>query len=175
MKKSHKKKTKKRRPKNVWNSLRKLEGYLKKADIQANIFMDSLYELKEKVSFDIKRDMVNELCNSVDGDILHALHELNNNIDVLKTKANEEQLQSMVNLYETITRSLNITPFRYAGERFSLRKPSVKKYKFDEYPESLDVNSIDEFEVEVLRCGWKMADKIIIKPVVFEVENTPED
>ena len=173
MKKSKKRKIKKRRPKNVWNSLRKLEGYLKKADIQANIFMDSLHELKDKVSFDVKRDIVNELCNSVDGDILHALIEFNRNIDVLKTKANEDQLQIMLTLYDAITRVFDITPVHYSGARVNLHKQSVKNYKFDQYPESLSDDNIDDLEVEVLRCGWKMADKIIVKPVVFEVKNRP--
>ena len=65
--------TRKVRPRNVWISLRKLENSLHKTDIQANIFMESINELREIMSLETKSNFVHKLFNSVHGDLLSAL------------------------------------------------------------------------------------------------------
>ncbi|MBI5640596.1 MAG: hypothetical protein HZA17_09240 [Nitrospirae bacterium] len=46
-------------------------------------------------------------------------------------------------------------------------------YTFEVHPASFDDPNRDRFEVEVLRSGWKVNGKLIVKPVVFEVNQGP--
>ncbi|MEF9475378.1 MAG: hypothetical protein L0958_01470 [Candidatus Mariimomonas ferrooxydans] len=172
MKKKNRKipKKKKKRPKNVWNSARKLEGYLKKADIQANIFIDTLYELRDAVSFEIKANIVQKLCNTVNGDILNALFDHQKQIETGRDNGNIKENTILLSVLDALVNILNLVPYRRVGERFTINGKSAKKYSFEEYPVSLKDDDNQNFEVEVLRCGWKVNDKITVKPVVFNVK-----
>lgn len=161
---------KKTRPKNVWNSIRKLEGYLRKADIQAGVFMHSLHELREAVSFEIKADIVQKLCNTVNGDLLHALLEHKLKTEAGQDRCNIEENAILLGIFEALENVLNLTPYRTDGERLTANKQAVREYDFDEHPEFLDSENAEKLEVEVLRCGWKIGGRIVIKPKVFEVK-----
>lgn len=160
----------KAKPRNVWNSLRKLENYLKKADIQANIFMDSLNEIRETLSFEIKAEFVKKLCNSVNGDLLSALLE---HKKIIEEKGRNEEGNTKANsiilgIFDSLISVLNLSPYKSAGEKFFVTRESARDYDFDEHPESLDEEGIQKFQVEVLRCGWKLGEKVVVKPKVFE-------
>lgn len=161
---------KKTRPKNVWNTVRKLEGYLKKADIQASVFMNSLHELREAVSFEIKTDIVQKLCNTVNGDLLHALLEHKIKTEAGQDRGNIEENAILLGIFKALEHVLDLTPYRSDRERLAVSKEAVREYDFDEHPESLDNENAKKLEVEVLRCGWKIGDRIVIKPKVFEVK-----
>jgi len=171
-----KKKTRKKpannreRPKNVWNSARKLEGYLKKADIQANIFIDTLYELRDAVSFEIKANIVQKLCTTVNGDILNALFDHKKQIDTGRDNGSIKENTILLSVLDALVNILNLAPYRRVGERFSINGKSAKQYSFEEHPASLKDDDNQNFEVSVLRCGWKVDGKITVKPVVFEVK-----
>ena len=164
----------KKRPKNVWNSARKLEGYLKKADIQANIFIDTLHELRDAVSLEIKADIVQKLCNTVNGDILNALFDHKKHVEAGKDNGDIKENAILLSVLDALENILNLAPYRRVGERFSINGKSAKKYSFEEYPASLEDGDDQGFEVEVLRCGWKVNNKIIVKPVIFEVKTRIE-
>ena len=161
---------KKTRPKNVWNAVRKLEGHLKKADIQATILTDSLYELRAAVSIDIKKEIVQKLCNTVNGDLLHALFEQKVKAEKGQDSGHIEENAIMIGILEALEQVLDLTPYRSDGERLTVSKETVRAYDFYEYPESLD-NNDKKLEVEILRCGWKINGKLVIRPKVFEVRN----
>lgn len=160
----------KAKPRNVWNSLRKLENYLKKADIQANIFMDSLNEIRETLSFEIKAEIIKKLCNSVNGDLLCALL---GNIKSIEEKGRFEGINNEANfiilgIFDALVSVLNLSPYKSAGEKFFVTRESARDYDFDKHPEALDDEEIQKFQVEVLRCGWKLGEKVVVKPKVFE-------
>ncbi|MCX5718222.1 MAG: hypothetical protein NTW44_08000 [Nitrospirae bacterium] len=158
-----------KRPKDVWNTLRKLEGYIRKADIQANGFMASLRDLREMTSFEVKKEIINRLCRSVNGDILHALIEHKNRVESGKDDGNIEQNAVLLGVYDTLSNTLGIEPFKAKGERLRVSRDSAKDYEFEDYPESLGDETIEGFEIEVLRPGWKAENRVAVKPVVFEV------
>jgi len=162
------KKSLKRKPKKVWNSVRKLEGYLKKADIQANIFLDSLQELRDEITHEVKGCIVRDLCKSVNGDILHELLEHKMRLEAGRLGNSIEQNAILSGIFDTLTEVLHLAPVRAAGERFTVSRNSAKEYNFEEHPEALDDEKIEQFEVEVLRCGWKVESKMVVKPMVFE-------
>jgi len=157
------------RPRNVWNSLRKLEIYLKKADIQANIFMESLNELRDILSFEFKADFVKKLCNSINGDLLSALWNHIKSIEEKQITDGEKKEADIILLgvFDALKKSLDLSPFKIEGEKFSVTRETAKNYDFDEIPDSLANERVQKFEVEVLRCGWKIGDKVIQKPKVF--------
>ena len=159
------------KPRNVWNSLRKLEIYLKKADIQANIFMESLNELRDILSFEFKADFVKKLCNSINGDLLSALWNHKKSIEEKQiTDGEKKEADSvLLGVFDALKKSLDLSPFKIEGEKFSVTRETAKNYDFDEIPDSLTNERIQKFEVEVLRCGWKIGEKVIQKPKVFEV------
>ena len=158
----------KRKPKNVWNSARKLEGYLKKADIQASVFLDSLQELIDEIALEVRGCVVRDLCRSVNGDILHELLEHKRRMEAGRLGNSIEQNAVLGGIFDTIAEVLHLAPVRSAGERFSVSRNSAKEYNFEKYPEALGNESIEQFEVEVLRSGWKVGNKLIVKPTVFE-------
>ncbi|MBI5846632.1 MAG: hypothetical protein HZB31_01520 [Nitrospirae bacterium] len=162
------KKSLKRKPKNVWNSVRKLEGYLKKADIQANVFMDSLQELRDEITLEVKGCIVRDLCKSVNGDILHELSEHKRRREAGRLGNSIEQNAVLGSIFDTLTDVLQLAPVRNVGERFSLSRTTAKDYEFDEHPQALDDEKVEHFEVEVLRCGWKVGSRLIVRPIVFE-------
>lgn len=157
-----------KRPKDVWNSLRKLEGYLRKADIQANGFMASLRDLREMLSFEVKKEIINKLCCSVNGDILHVLIEHKNRVESGKDDGNIEQNAVLLGVYDTLSNTLGIEPFKAKGERLRISRDSAKSYEFEDYPEALGDETVKNFEIEVLRPGWKAEGRVVVKPVVFE-------
>lgn len=161
-------KSPKRKPKNVWNSVRKLEGYLKKADIQANVFLDSLQELRNEITLEVKGCIVRDLCKSVNGDILHELLEHKKRLEAGRLGNSIEQNAVLSGIFDTLTEVLQLAPVRSAGERFTVSRNSAKEYNFEEHPEALDNEKIEQFVVEVLRCGWKVENKMVVKPMVFE-------
>lgn len=163
--------TRKVRPKNVWNSLRKLENYLHKTDIQANIFLESINELKEKMFFEIKSDLVHNLCNSVHGDLLSALWNQKRVIegDEVITETEKETGEILLGVFEVLVKFLGLQSYKIIGERFLMTRETAKHFDFDEIPENLDDDRVHNIEVEVLRCGWKIGDKVIQKPKVFAV------
>jgi hypothetical protein len=165
--KAHKK-TEKRRPKNVWNSVRKLEGYLRKADIQAIAFMESLRELRDSVTVEVKSNIVRELCRSVNGDILHELLEHKKEVEHGNLGNSIEQNAVLSGIFDTLTDVLDLSPVKAPGERFSVSKETAKGYVFEEYPEAMDDENLEHFRVEVLRCGWRVGGKLVVKPTVFE-------
>lgn len=160
----------KTKPRNAWNSLRKLENYLKKADIQANIFMDSLNEIRDTLSFEIKAEIVKKLCNSVNGDLLSALLEHKKNVEEKGRfeGENQEANSIILGIYDALVSVLNLSPHKREGEKFFVTRESAREYDFDEHPEALDDERIQKFQVEVLRCGWKLGEKVVVKPKVFE-------
>lgn len=172
-KKKSKQVLKKTKPKNVWNAIRKLEGYLKKADIQAGVFINSLNDLRAAVSFEIKTDIVQKLCNTVNGDLLHALLEHKVKTDSGQDRGNIEENAILLGIFEALEHGLDITPYRSDGERLVISKEALREYDFDEYPASLHNENVKKLEIEVLRCGWKMGGRLVIKPKVFEL-NTKE-
>lgn len=163
--------TRKVRPRNVLNSLRKLEIYLKKADIQANIFMESLNELRDILSFEFKADFVKKLCNSINGDLLSALWNHKKSIEEKQITDGEKKEADIILLgvFDALKKSLDLSPFKIEGEKFSVTRETAKNYDFDEIPENLNDDRGQNIEVEVLRCGWKIGDKVIQKPKVFVV------
>ena len=169
--KKHRQVHKKGRPKNVWNALRKLERHLKKTDIQASLFLESLDELREAMSSQIKSDIVQRLCNTVNGDILHALADYNMQIESVNNEDNREQHDMLVGIFDTLVNVLDLSPYKKDGQRFFMRPDFVKRFDFEEHPEALDDESTQEFEVEVLQCGWKVKDKVVVKPKVFQVKS----
>lgn len=159
------------RPRNIWNSLRKLENYLHKTDIQANIFMESINELREIMSFDIKSNLVHKLCNSVNGDLLSALWNYKKSIEedeVISEKENEAGV-ILLGVFEVLIKFLNLQSYKDKGDRLFVTGKTAKNFDFDEIPENLDDDRGQNIEVEVLRCGWKIGDKVIQKPKVFVV------
>ena len=161
---------KKTRPKNVWNAVRKLEGHLKKADIQATVFMDSLYELRAAIALDVKTEIVKKLCNTVNGDLLHALLEHKMRTEKGQDSGHTEENAILLGILEALEQVLDLTPYRSDGERLAVSKKTVQAYDFEEYPESLDNDKDEKLEIEVLRCGWKIDSRIVIKPKVFELK-----
>lgn len=163
--------TRKVRPRNVWNSLRKLENYFHKADIQANIFMESINELREIMSFEIKSNFVQKLCNSVHGDLLSALWNQKRVIeeDEVITEREEETGAILLGVFEVLVKFLNLQSYKAIGERLFVTHETAKYFDFDEIPEKLNDDRVQNIEVEVLRCGWKIGDKLIQKPKVFVV------
>ena len=167
-KKTADKKQQARRPKDVWNSVRKLEGFLKKADIQAGIFMDSLCELRDAISLEVKADTVKGLCSSVNGDILHALLEQKKRVDEGRDSADIEKNAIMLGIFDTLIRVLDLESVGTPGERIQVTRETVKQYDFEEYPEALNTAETKTFKVAVLRPGWKIGETMVIKPKVFE-------
>ena len=170
--KKHRQLQKKKRPKNVWNALRKLEGHLKKTDIQASLFLESLDELREAMSSQAKVDIVQGLCNTVHGDILHSLADYNMQIESDNNEGNRERHVMLVGIFDTLVNVLDLSPYKKDGQRFFLRRDFVKEYDFEEHPEALDDENVQEFEVEVVRCGWKVKNKVVVKPKVFQVKSS---
>ncbi|MBI5641502.1 MAG: hypothetical protein HZA17_13865 [Nitrospirae bacterium] len=160
-----------KRPKDIWNSVRRLEGFLKKADIHANILLDSLGVLRAAVDFEVRKEIVRGLCNSVNGDILHALLGHKKRMDEGKYGDNFEQNAILTGVLDTLTQVLDLKPARAEGERIFIRKDSAAEFTFEEYPGAMDNPDLGKFEIEVLRCGWKVKGKVVIKPVVFEKIN----
>ena len=161
-------KNQRKRPKDVWNSVRKLEGFLKKADIQASIFMDSLYELRDAVSLEVKSEIVKGLCSSVNGDILHALLEQKKRVEEGRDSGDIEKNAVMLGILDTLSSVLNLEAVGCPGERISVARANAKQYDFEEYPEALNDTGKKTFDVMILRPGWKMKETIVVKPKVFE-------
>ena len=170
-KKISKKIRKTSRPKNIWHSVTKLETFLKKAQVQSGVFINALHDLRERLSFEIKIEIVKSLCCSVNGDILHSLWEQKDRIEKGKFGNSIEENSLIIGLYDTLVTILNIHHFRIPGETLTITKDTAKSYTFEEYPESLDNEAISEFTIEILRPGWKVDDKIVIKPIVFELSS----
>lgn len=162
------------KPRSVWNPLRKLENYLRKADLQADIFMESLNELREVIAFEVKSDFVRRLCNSVHGDLLGALwnHRKMREESQAVDGENKEVLATLDGVLDVLVKYFSLRPCKSQGERFSLSRESLKEFEFDEVPESLGDPKVRQVEVEVLRCGWKIGEKVIQKPKVFEVSSS---
>ena len=160
-----------RKPRNVWNSLRKLENYLRKADIQANIFMEAMSDLREIVSFETKSTLIDKLCNSAQGDLLTALW--NHQAAVGKKQGtdgkDEEVSVILLGVFEVLTRYLDLRPYKSQDERFFVSRETAKDFDFEEIPEKMHHGRVQKVEVEVLRCGWKIGDKVVRKPRVFSV------
>jgi hypothetical protein len=174
-KKREKGKTNRRaKPRSVWNSLRKLENYLRKADIQADIFMDSLNELRDVIAFEIKTDFIRKLCNSVHGDLLGALWNHQKMVEEKQAAdgENKEVLATLIGVLDMLVKYFGLRPCKFQGERFFVSRESAKNFDFDEVPENLDDERGQKVEVEVLRCGWKIGDKVIQKPKVFGVPSS---
>lgn len=163
------------RPKHIWNSLRKLEGHLRKADIQAGVFMDSLEELRKVIGFDIRREIVREFCRSVNGDILHELLMHQRKMDEGQVGTDMGQNAAMAGIFDTLTTTLAVSPYREPGDRLSIRKTDAGEYDFEEYPESLAAEGLEKIGVEVLRAGWKVQGKIVVKPTVCEIAERATD
>ncbi|MDA8106072.1 MAG: hypothetical protein M0Z71_11935 [Nitrospiraceae bacterium] len=172
--KSRNNKPKKTRPRNVWNSVRKLQNYLKKADIEAMVFMDSLQELRDAVMLDVRAEIVRGLCNTVHGDLLNALLEYRKKIENGADSGDIGENAVMIGLLDTLMQKLCVRPFRTSGERFSVRRDAATDYEFEEYPEAIADDKNTKFEVEVLRPGWKIDERIIIKPKVIEISSAEE-
>ena len=165
------KNTCKAKPRNVWNALRKLENYLNKADIQSNVLMKSLKELREKISFEIKSDFVQKLCNSVHGDLLSALwnHKMLTEDNGVINEREKEIGAVLLGVFDVLVKFLDLQSYKARGERLFVTHETAKHFDFDEIPENLNDNRVQNVEVEVLRCGWKIGDKVIQKPKVFAV------
>lgn len=164
-----KKIARKARPKDIWNALRKLEGHLKKADIQAGVFMDSLEELRGVIAFDVRREIVQGLCSSVNGDILHELLEHQRRVDEGVIGVSVEHNAILSGIFDCLRTTLAISPHREPGERIRIRREDAREYSFEAYPASLDDEKMEKLTVEVLRAGWKVQDKVVVKPTVCEV------
>jgi len=164
----------KTKPRSVWNPLRKLENYLRKADLQADIFMDSLNELRDVIAFEVKADFVRRLCNSVHGDLLSALWTHRKKVEEkqLGDAENEEAAALLTGVFEMLMQLLDLRPCKSQGERLFVSRESAKGFEFDEVPENLGDQKVRQVEVEVLRCGWKIGEKVIQKPKVFEVPSS---
>ena len=161
--------TRKARPRNVWNSLRKLENYLHKTDIQANIFMESINELREIMSFEVKSNLLQKLCNSVHGDLLSALRNQKRAIEegeVIDEKEKEARV-ILLGVFEVLADFLDLQFYKAEGERFFVTREAAGNFEFDEIPEKLHDDRVQNIEVEVLMCGWKIGDKVIQKQKVF--------
>lgn len=167
-KKTPKKKRKASRPRDVWNSVRKLEGFIRKADIQAGVFLESLQRLRDAVLFEVKRDIVKGLCSSVNGDILNELLQHKIKMSVGSPGISMEHNAILMGIFDTLANVLDLSPYRMQGERFAINKASAKDYIFENYPESLDKEEVDRIEAVVLRPGWKIQGKVVVKPTVFE-------
>jgi hypothetical protein len=159
------------RPRNIWNSLRKLENYLHKTDIQANIFMESINELREIMSFEIKSSFVHKLCNSVHGDLLSALwdHKRLTEEDEVVGEKEKGAGVILLGVFEVLAKFLDLQSYKANGERLFVTREMAKYFDFDEIPENLNDDRVQDIEVEVLRCGWKIGEKVIQKPKVFVV------
>ena len=168
------KSTRKTKPRSVWNPLRKLENYLRNADLQADIFMDSLNELRDVIAFEVKADFVRRLCNSVHGDLLGALwnHRKMTEERQAADGENKEVLATLDGVLDVLVKYFSLRPCKSQGERISVPRESLKEFEFDEVPESLGDPKVRQVEVEVLRCGWKIGEKVIQKPKVFEVPSS---
>jgi hypothetical protein len=162
------------KPRNVWHSLRKLENYLRKADLQADIFMESLNELRDAIAFEIKTEFIKKLCSSVHGDLLGALWNYRKEMEDKQAVdgANTEAGVILLGIFEVLMQFLDLHPHRCGGDRFVVTRESAKQLEFDEVPRKLDDERGQEIEVEVLRCGWKIGEKVIQKPRVFEVSSS---
>ncbi len=165
------KEVRKVKPRNVWNSLRKLEIYLSKADIRANLFLESISELREMMSLEIKSDFVQKLCNSVNGDLLSALwnHQLETEEDETIPEREKEAGAILSGVFEVLVKFLGLQCYKATGERLTVTHETAKVFNFDEIPEKLNDRRVHGIEVEVLRCGWKIGNKVIQKPTVFVV------
>lgn len=168
-KKTAKKRPTTKRPKDVWNSVRKLEGFLKKADIQAGIFMNSLCELRGAISLEVKADIVKGLCSSVNGDILHALYEQKKRVDEGRDSGDIEKNAVMLGIFDTLISVLDLESVGTPEERIHITRETAKQYDFEEYPEALNAAETKTFKVAVLRPGWKIGETMVIKPKVFEI------
>ncbi|OGP60991.1 MAG: hypothetical protein A2162_07280 [Deltaproteobacteria bacterium RBG_13_52_11b] len=168
------KSTRRARPRNVWNSLRRLENYLRKADLQADIFMDSLNELRDVMAFEIKTEFIKKLCNSVHGDLLGALWNQQKKVEEKQVtdRENEEVVAILCGVFEVLVKYFDLRPYKFQGERLFVSRESARNFDFDEVPENLDDEKVQKVEVEVLRCGWKIGDKVIQKPKVFGVSSS---
>jgi hypothetical protein len=151
--------------------LRRLENYLHKTDIQANIFMESINELREMMSFEIKSNLVHKLCNSVNGDLLSALWEHKRVIEEGEVVSEKEEEAGLILLgvFEVLAKYLDLQSYKAKGERLFVTRETAKYFDFDEIPENLNDDRVQDIAVEVLRCGWKIDDKVIQKPKVFVV------
>jgi hypothetical protein len=160
-----------RRPRNVWNSLRKLQNYLRKADIHANIFMEVMSDLREAISFETKSSLIDKLCGSVQGDLLIAIRNYQKMIEEKqRTDGKDEEAGSiLLGVFEVLAKYLDLRPCKSQGERFFVSPESAKNFDFEEIPEKLEHGRVQRVEVEVLRCGWKIGEKIVRKPRVFSV------
>jgi hypothetical protein len=122
------------------------------------------------VAVEYQAEIVQKLCNTVNGDILHALLEHKRKVEAGKDGGNIEENAILLGILESLEHVLNLTPFRMTGEYITLGKELVREYEFDEHPETLDNEDVKTIEVEVLRCGWKVGGRVVIKPKVFEVK-----
>lgn len=159
------------RPRNVWDSLRKLENYLRKTDLQANLFLGSINELRDVISFEIKANFIKSLCNSVHGDLLSALWIEQKKIEEKQVTDGEhkETVSILLGVFEVLMKYLDLRPHKTQGERIYVSRESAKDYDFDENPKNLGDQRSKKVEVEVLRCGWKIGEKVIQKPKVVGV------
>ena len=164
----------KTKPRCVWNPLRKLENYLRKADLQADIFMESLNELRDVIAFEVKTDFVRRLCNSVHGDLLSALwtHRKMTEERQAVDGENKEVLATLDGVLDVLVKYFSLRPCKSQGERLFVSRESAKGFEFDEVPENLGDQKVRQVEVEVLRCGWKIGEKVTQKPKVFEVPSS---
>lgn len=160
-----------RKPRNVWNSLRKLENYLRKADIQSNIFMESISDLREAISFETKSTLIDHLCNSVRGDLLSALWNYQKMTEEKQgTDGKDEEVGViLLGVFEVLAKYFDLRPYKSQGERFFASRETAKDFDFEEIPEEIHNERVEKVEVEVLRCGWKIGDKVVRKPKVFLV------
>ena len=131
--------------------------------------MDSLHELRDEVAFEVSADIVQKLCRNVNGDLLHALLEHRRKIETGADGGDIGDNAMMLGILETLETCLKLTPHKLDGERFSITRESAREYEFDVYPESLNTEAKERLEIEVLRCGWKIGTKVVIKPKVIEV------
>jgi len=155
-----------RRPKNVWHSLRKLENHLNRAHIQSGIFLNQLGALREDISFEIRKEIVQKLVGSVNGDLLHALCE---RVGQLEQGAGRNDLAGnaiILGLHDVLMDELRVSPFHKEGERLSIRSTSMKEYDFETYPETSESEDSGSLAIEVLSCGWKVDGKVVVKPKV---------
>jgi len=75
----------------------------------------------------------------------------------------------LLGVFEVLIDYLDLHPCRTEGEKLVVTQETARNFEFDENPESLGDHRVRNIEVEVLRCGWKIGDKVIQKPKVFAV------
>lgn len=158
-----------RRPKDVWNSVRKLETLLRRADIQATSFMGSLKELRETVSLEVRSEIVKSLCETVNGDILAALAERRSELNEGRHGEKFDENALVGGVFEALVGSLRLTQVGRKGERSAVTRHAARDYNFEDYPESLSDESVSRFSVEIVRPGWKVDGRTVVKPKAVEV------